>query len=107
MIRLNINHHENIIDGIHDLSSNLTLDQNYPNPFIGSTLINYSLEINSNVSIEIKDLTGRVVNNIDLGNQPPGQHSFEFESQNLESGIYIYTLFTDYGSQTKKMILSR
>jgi len=105
MIRLNINNHENIVDGIVNLASDLTLDQNYPNPFIGITHIDYSLEKNSNVSIEIKDLTGRVAESFDLGNTPAGQHTFDFNSQNLESGIYTYTLNTDFGFQTKRMIV--
>lgn len=101
----------NIIVGIENISeevSDYKLFQNYPNPFNPETNIKFSLSENSNVSVKIYDINGRLVrtlvNNVKLN---PGQYSVTFEAGNLSSGVYFYKLETDIFTDTKKMILSK
>lgn len=83
----------------------LTLLQNYPNPFNSSTKIKYILPKASNVSLKIYDILGREVKTIFEGYQKSGEYELLFNSENITSGVYFYTLKTDYGTSSKKMIL--
>ncbi len=105
MIRLNLNDSNNIIDGI-DLSTALSsLEQNYPNPVKGLTEIVYELANSSDVNIEVKDLTGRTVLNFNEGKKPQGKHSLSINTENLESGVYFYTLKAGNFVDTKRMVV--
>ncbi|MBT7095580.1 MAG: T9SS type A sorting domain-containing protein, partial [Bacteroidetes bacterium] len=77
-----------------------------PNPFVGSTEIPYELGLASDVTIDIKDLTGRVVMQIDEGTQPAGQHNFVLNATQLEAGVYFYTLKAGQFQETKRMIIN-
>ena len=106
MIRLNINNHENLVDGMlaPDLAN--SLEQNYPNPFTSETRIDYQLMIESPVTIEIKDITGKVVQAVEEGVKPAGKHSTIIRNTNLNAGIYFYTLKAGGEGVTRRMIIS-
>jgi len=107
MIRLNINNHENIIDGLGALKSMTSLNQNYPNPFSQQTQISYELVQPENVIIVITDITGRMVKLIEEGSKSRGKHSVVFSNSDLESGLYYYTLKAGGSEITKKMMVSK
>lgn len=107
MIRLNINNHENIIDGINNSSAGFSLGQNYPNPFSDVTEIDYELTSDSEVSFELIDMTGKKVKVIEEGFKSSGKHTVQLNVDNLRAGVYYYTIVGDNFSQTKKMVISR
>lgn len=107
MCQLMINNHENRIDNVDLTAAVSSLNQNYPNPFNGSTEISYELGQSQDVSIEITDMTGRTIMMIDQGRKPAGTHTYMVNAQNLESGIYFYTLKAGQYEETKRMIVSR
>lgn len=107
MVRLNLNDQSNIVDGVDTQGSGSALDQNYPNPFNGSTTISYSLATESEVSIEVKDITGRQVLMIDEGLRSAGDHQYNLQANKLEAGIYFYTLTAGNYKETKQMIVSK
>jgi len=107
MVKLFINDHENLIDNVDLVNSMNNLNQNYPNPFNRSTEISYELGQAQDVSIEVTDMTGRSVLLIDQGLKPAGTHTFNVDAQNLESGIYFYTLKAGQFEETKRMIVSK
>ncbi len=81
----------------------LTLNQNYPNPAKGITSINYELVQATDVVIEVKDITGKQVMAVKRGKQTAGKYNLDFDTNQLESGIYFYTLKTETAQITKKM----
>ncbi len=81
------------------------LSQNYPNPFNPSTIINYSLPVQSNVLIKIFDVLGKEVAYIVNETQSAGLHSIEFNGVNLTSGVYYYRIEANDFADTKKMLL--
>lgn len=81
------------------------LSQNYPNPFNPSTIINYSLPVQSNVSIKIFDVLGKEIGNLVNELQTAGNHSVEFNAVNLPSGVYYYRIEANDFVDTKKMLL--
>jgi hypothetical protein len=82
-----------------------SLEQNYPNPFNPSTIINYQLPLNSNVSLIVYDLLGRKIATLVNEQKPAGNYEAEWNASNLPSGFYIYRLRIGNFVQMKKMIL--
>lgn len=81
---------------------------NYPNPFNGSTTIEFNLEQAQQVSLRVYDLTGRVIATL-LGNeqQSKGRNQVIFDGSNLSEGIYLYSIESNGYKETKRMILSK
>ncbi|TSA34191.1 MAG: T9SS C-terminal target domain-containing protein [Porphyromonadaceae bacterium] len=107
MIRLNINNHENRVDGIPQYGLENSLGQNFPNPFSAETQISYQLGKEAPVTIEIKDITGKVVQITEEGTKPAGMHSVTIRNTDLDAGIYFYTLKAGKFSITKRMVVSK
>ena len=105
MIRLNVNDHSNLVDGMDLSASSAWVGQNYPNPFKGSTEIAYALTAGSQVSFTVMDLTGRKVMDINQGLMPAGKHTFTLETRNLQAGVYYYTIQAGSFTQTKQMVI--
>jgi len=87
--------------------TDFTLNQNYPNPFNPSTLISYSLPKGMDVKLVVSNLLGQEVTVLANGFEQEGKHVVEFRAGNLASGVYYYTLKTEYGSFSRKMILAK
>ena len=85
----------------------LTLDQNYPNPFNPMTVIGYQLPEQSDVRLEVFDITGRQVALLVDGTQSAGTHSAEFDASNLASGVYMYRLTANQQVQVRMMTLMK
>ncbi len=82
------------------------LYQNQPNPANRTTLIKYDTKTVGAASLEVTDLTGRIVMGMNQGNQPAGTHSFNLDVSGLSQGMYLYTLRTTSESLTRRMIIS-
>jgi hypothetical protein len=107
MVRLNINDHSNISDGVDIARSAASVGQNYPNPFSRTTSIAYELVNDSDVSLTVMDLTGRVVIDLQKGSQPAGKHQVDLDASGLDAGIYLYTLKAGGFTETKRMTVTR
>lgn len=81
------------------------LEQNFPNPFNPSTLINYEVPIKSLVRLEVYDVLGRKITTLVNEEKSAGIYSIQFNGYKLSSGVYYYTLLANDFIQTKKMIL--
>jgi hypothetical protein len=81
------------------------LNQNYPNPFNPTTTISYSIPLASQILLRVYDILGNEVQILVDEYKKQGTHRVKFNSSNLSSGLYIYTIKTDVGSITKKMAL--
>jgi len=89
----------------------VNLNQNYPNPFNPSTIINYTVNDNSNISIKVYDMTGREIRTLVNSFQGSGTYSVSFNAANLASGMYFYVMRVNTGSneitKTMRMILTK
>ena len=99
-----------IDENIDIVSNSLMLNQNYPNPFISQTWINYTLTEQSNVTFSIYDLKGELIRTLDNGHKDEGKHTIEWNGVNekgnrVAPGIYIYQLKTDRAMETRKMFM--
>lgn len=94
-------------DEPNEIRSNMydaRLGNNYPNPYVNSTLIPYSLPQDvQNASLNITDVTGRLIATYDL---QEGERSIEFDASDLKEGVYYYTMYVNKNMvSTKKMII--
>ncbi len=82
------------------------LYQNKPNPFKGNTSIGFSLSENSDVSLKVFDVTGRLVT-VTQNNYAEGYHEIEINESVLSSAgsVFYYQIETVFGTAIKKMIL--
>lgn len=88
-----------------DIPSEFRLVQNYPNPFNPSTNIAFQIPVNSPVSLEIYDVTGRRITKLIDENLDAGYHEVTFDGSSLASGAYLYRMQAGDFVQTKKLIL--
>ena len=89
-----------------EIPDKFELHQNYPNPFNPSTKIRYSLPGNSNVKVIVHDLSGKQI--VELVNTSLNAGVYELTwnaGNNLASGLYFYTIESEFGRFSKKMLL--
>jgi hypothetical protein len=87
--------------------SGLRLLPNRPNPFNGTTTLEFVLPSVSNVAMEVYDVTGRRVWSRDLRQANAGRHVITFASASLPSGVYFYRVRAGAETVTRKMIIAR
>ncbi len=106
------------ITGVEDggrmaaLLNSFTLLQNYPNPFNPSTTIEYSLIQPSAVRIEIFNIMGQLVMQVEREHQAAGEYSVRWDGRDhsgrmLASGVYIYQLTSRGVTESKRLLLLR
>ncbi len=84
-----------------------SLNQNVPNPFVGSTIIGYSIpQSASSAQMQISDVTGKVLAVIALSGKGPG--TITADVSGYAAGIYNYSLIVDGRLvSTRKMVSVR
>jgi hypothetical protein len=66
-----------------------------PNPFTNKTKINYHLDNESTVQINIFNNLGQLVETVTEIGKPKGNYSYEFDASELNTGIYFCTLIVN------------
>jgi len=89
----------------NSVSGSISVNQNYPNPFIVSTTIPLIMKNDDVVTLSVTDILGREVAIAYHGRLSPGEHQIPFNAPNLGAGIYTYTLKTSTGSVSRTMSL--
>ena len=87
------------------MGENITLHQNFPNPFNPTTKIQYSIPQSSNVVIKVFNILGREIETLVNEEKPVGTYEVNWNASNLTSGVYFYRLQAGDFAQTRKMIL--
>ena len=81
------------------------LQQNYPNPFRGETIIRFTLPQKTTVNLSIFDMNGRLVKVLANGSKDSGTHAVSLNSGILTSGLYYYKLQAGDFSAVKKLTI--
>ena len=97
------------IQPVNNTSNSLKLKQNTPNPFSTQTRIDYELTEASKVTLNIYDITGKLIKTIVDSYEPAGAKTVIWDGRNengkiVEHGIYIYNLRAGNKSQSKRML---
>jgi len=77
----------------------------YPNPFNPSTMISFDVPELQNVSVQIFNITGQLIETLINGNIESGKHKVLWDAGNLPSGIYFVQLKSGDKTITQKLTL--
>ncbi|NQT78610.1 MAG: T9SS type A sorting domain-containing protein, partial [Bacteroidetes bacterium] len=80
-----------------------------PNPFNSSTNIQFSLKLDTYVSVDLYNYTGVLLRSVYNGNVTAGNNnSFSLTPDgSMQTGMYLLVLRTKYGIETRRIILKR
>ena len=86
------------------------LYSNYPNPFNPVTTIQYDLESESMVKLQIFDLKGRLIRTLVNKLQSPGRYISNWDATDMfggvvSAGVYLYHIEAGKNSISRKLIL--
>ena len=89
-----------------------SLSQNYPNPMVYATKIEYTLPKDSQSSLKIYNISGQLVKTLVNEQQRAGNYKLSWDGRDesgkkVSSGIYFYKFKTDDYTETRKMTLLR
>lgn len=79
----------------------------YPNPSNGSFKIDYNLPENSDVTISILSMDGRLIESVLSKYLKKGKHSLCWQNNSLPTGTYIVKIQYDNQLTYKKLIISK
>jgi hypothetical protein len=83
-----------------------TLSQNYPNPFNPVTIIEFSLDEDSEIDLSVYSMTGQLITTLIKSSQfSKGNYKVTFDASKLASGNYIYKLKSNGRQLVRKMSL--
>jgi len=78
----------------------------FPNPATSEVSLQYNLLNAGDVTITLTDITGRVLENRRLSNQPSGAHLIQFDTDAYADGIYLYNVSVEGKSNTGKIVVN-
>ena len=92
--------------GVPNLTpTDISVTQNYPNPYNNTTVISYTLLKPADVSLKIIDLAGRQIFSESYSIANSGQHSITLNATDFSSGVYFYSITSSGYTITKKMVI--
>ena len=91
------------------MPNKFSLSQNYPNPFNPTTRIDYSVVSDGHVTLNVYDITGRLISTLVDGYIESGYHSamwngIDNNGKVVAAGIYFYSLQSETSNMTRKMV---
>lgn len=75
-----------------------------PNPFCSSTSIEFMLAESHHTTLQVFDLSGRLVVTLLNGTMQSGYHALELSGTDLETGVYFVRLETPNGTDTVRCL---
>ena len=88
-----------------DLPAELSLSQNFPNPFNPTTTISFSLPVNGQVRLAVYNTLGQQIAELVNGEMSAGTHTTNFDASSLSSGVYVYRIEAAGQVLSKRMTL--
>jgi len=84
-----------------------SLDQSYPNPTQGNTWFTYTTPRETEVTVALYDMTGKLIRTLITGRVSEGQHTVNFDARDLTSGTYVYVLESGSTRLVRQLILTK
>ena len=78
-----------------------------PNPFSTSSTISFEMDRNDHASLDVYDISGRIVETLVNCQLVSGHHSFCFDGSELVPGVYLVRLTTETTSSAARCVLIR
>jgi aminopeptidase N len=101
-----------VTDDPSPLPTAFALNQNFPNPFNGETVISFSVPQREEVVIRIYNLSGQQIRALAQQSFPAGTHRVSWDGRDdrhdaVASGLYFYQMHAGEFTQHRKMLLIR
>ncbi|MFN5004109.1 MAG: T9SS type A sorting domain-containing protein [Bacteroidota bacterium] len=77
----------------------------FPNPTTSKVSFRYDIEEPSQVRLNLISTTGSVVATPVDAYQEAGAYEMSYDASNLPAGVYVYTLETNKGKETKRLVI--
>ena len=90
--------------GINETTNEISGVSIYPNPISSSVNLEMNIANPSEVSIQVTDLSGKIVATQNLGFLPLGKNQTTIQSASFNNGLYYVTISSNGTSVTKKFI---
>ena len=94
-----LNNSEIIIPTVYNLSSP------YPNPFNPTTTISFSIPQSEMVSLNLYDITGKLITTLINEKLNIGYHSIDWDGSNQSGGVYLVRMESGNYVGTQKLLL--
>ncbi len=114
ILQIDLVNNDEKIDTIHPPdnsgASGTRLYQNYPNPANPTTTIKFELTYDSEVSLDIYDVAGRLVRSLVNERLEPSQYTIEWNGRDrfgepVSTGVYFYKLNAGSYAETRKLLI--
>lgn len=102
MVRMNLDPASNNV-GL-DEQSLLFGAEVYPNPATDNASVRYILGATADVTIEVKDITGKVIASFNEGTKAEGSHVLNMNTAAFAEGVYYVTIESGKSLVTKKLV---
>ena len=81
------------------------LGSSYPNPFNTVTTINFALPIAADITLDIYNIQGRIVESLISGTMDAGYHSVIWDASKNSSGVYFIRMQSGEFKSMQKLML--
>ena len=79
----------------------------YPNPFETNAVVDFNLQQNELLEVNVFDVTGKVVYSIPSTTYKVGNNRINIDGTNLQAGMYYMNIVSSEGVMTKKLVLNK
>ncbi len=94
------------VTGMEEISQGVLFNL-YPNPTNGDANVQFNLEKEQNVTVELYNMIGEKVYSNNNGKTAAGAHMITIAGNTLQNGIYIVKFTTDNVTTTKKLVIQK
>ena len=106
MVRLNLDPNATNTVSVQEMTTeNFQLYPLAPNPAAESTRLQYRLDQAGDVALEVYDMTGKLVQQMNRGTQAPGYHSIVLDVTGMNAGVYTTTLVVNGARATERLLV--
>ncbi len=86
-------------------ASTFTMSQNYPNPVNGNTRFDLNLNANSDVTVELYNVLGKLVKTETLTNLNAGSNVISLDLAGFNAGLYTYSVIVGAEKLTRTLMV--
>jgi flagellar hook assembly protein FlgD len=106
MVRLNLNPNATNTVSVEEVNTDaFQLYPLAPNPAAETTRLQYRLDQAAEVSLEVYDMTGKLVQQLNRGTQGAGYHSITLDVSAFNAGVYTTTLTVNGARATERLLV--
>lgn len=93
--------------GVSNLDAGITKMSVYPNPATSNAFVSFNLKESANVTVNVTDVMGRVINTLPAQQLNAGAHKLNISADNIPAGIYNVTLNTEKGTISERLTVTK